>query len=73
MTINKMDAAEIAKFVADGFRTRVAHLRENLTSEEYSLVERTVLDILSSKIDNKNVQHKTIDPLSGEVTDHASK
>lgn len=73
MTINKMDAQEIAKFVADSCRTRVSHLREDMTSDEYQRVYDTVLDILSSKVDNKNVQHKTIDPITGEVTDHAVK
>jgi len=73
MTINTMDAREIAQLVADGFRTRVAHHRENLTSDEYQRVLDLCLEILTSRVDNKNVQYKTIDPITNEVTDHVGE
>lgn len=70
MTINQMDAQEISKGTADTFRTKVSHMRENLTTAEYEAVRDLCMTILDGRLDNSMIQHKTIDPISGEVTDH---
>ena len=73
MTINRMDAEEISRFVADSFRTRVSHLREDLTSDEYQKIYDTCQEVLAAKIDNKNILNKQLNPATGEVTDVEAK
>jgi len=67
--INKYDAKEIAVFVADSFRTRVSHLREDLTGAEYDKVLNTCLEILEAKVDNSQILDRQLDPKTGEVRD----
>lgn len=72
MTINSMDANSIAVSTADFFRTRVAHHRGSVTTQQYEAVRDLVQSMLADQLDNKDIQHKTIDPITGEVTDHVS-
>lgn len=67
MTINSMDAQEIALFVAGSFRTRVSHLRENLTTTEMKAVSDLCLTILESRVDDTAILNNQYDPKSDTV------
>ena len=65
--INKYDAAEISKATADAFRTRVAHLRGEVSGEDYEAVMEVCFNILSPQVDNSQILDKQIDPVTGEA------
>jgi hypothetical protein len=71
--INKYDAKEIALFTADSFRTRVSHLREDITGEEYEEVVKCVQGILESKVNNEHILDRQLDPKTGVVTDGSNR
>ncbi len=70
--INKYDATEIATFIANSFRNKVSHLREDITGEDYDRVVALIKEILESKIDNSQILEKQLNPQTGRVED-ASK
>lgn len=70
--INKYDAEEIATHVANNFRTRVSHLRADITGEDYENVRDLCKKILEKQIDNSQILDRQLNPASGEV-ENASK
>lgn len=70
--INTIDIEEIATHVANNFRTRVSHLRVDITGEDYENVRDLAKNILTKYVDNSQILDRQLNPATGEV-ERASK
>ena len=67
MTINSLDANEIARKTADMYRNLMQQRYVDISGEDYEAVTNFLTDTLSKYVDNKHIQNKQVNPHTGKA------